>query len=162
MNESPFFYFGEDSIYCYDDYFAYHVTERKNIFSIKEQGLESKTGERCKRIKEDIKGIFFTDNIYGVKSWIEMLYPDIDIKTLILLKFNLMNRTIHYKSRLSDDYYTLTNRIEPEKLSYLEILKNNQQMYLNDLLKALIYEKEYRLIWHPLKNLKLENTYNSK
>jgi len=83
------------------------------------------------------------------------------ILVLIVIGFNVPNII---KSIDGDDLSEKLLIVDTANIfeGNLEILKNNQQMYLNDLLKALIYEKEYRLIWHPLKNLKLENTYNSK
>ena len=158
MTRPPFKFIGEDTIYCYKDYNAYHITETKNMNSIKIQGLKRKNGERCQKINDDIKGIFFTDNIYGVGKWIEWLYPDTDITSLILLRFNLLHRKFHYKSFFSDEYYSLVPKIKPEKLWYLEIKKEEKKMFLNSLLKALYYEREYRLDWYQIQSYKLENT----
>lgn len=145
----------KDTIYWYISHAAYHITEKKNILRIQKYGLQPRNGPRCKQINDESKGIFFTDNIYGINSWINWLYNEEKIEELVLLKFDVLHRIVHFKDY--EDYF-LSTKVPPNELAYLSILKKKTKISLKMLLEALYNEKEYQLQWTPLLQYKLENT----
>lgn len=118
----------------YKDHYAFHITTKKNIDSIKSKGLIPSLGVRSQSKDDKERAIYFFDNLYNLYEWIEVLYKNEDLSSLILLRFNL-KRKHFYVHNDGEDFYLL-NKIEPTKLEYLEDLDEN------------IYRK--KLIWKSL------------
>ena len=130
--------------YFYGEEFGYHITERKNIDSIREKGLIPQCGERSKSV-DDNAAVYFTKCITLIDDWFDLLYPNRDINELLLLRFNLMRRKWYINSYFQSDCY-LERKVRPECLQYGEILNPEEGRLLN--WKEPIYEK--KLIWKPI------------
>lgn len=133
---------------------GYHVTEMKKVDKIIEKGLQSKCGKRSKSVGDKEKAIYFTTNLEGSFDWINMLYPYKSIEDIIVLKFNLQNKEVHLKNICVGDFYIKATQIKPEKIDYLEVVYQDEATSLMNLQKALYKEKDYRLQWRPLLELK--------
>lgn len=110
------------------DHFVCHITEEKNISSIMEKGLIPTNGERCKFVGDDRTGVFFLDGIMDVRTWITALYEQKNYEKLKLLRFNLKNLKwfIDDSNNYAPGFYLL-HKINPEKISYLDI-RNKKNM----------------------------------
>lgn len=102
----------------YEDHFVYHITTKENIESIIKHGLIPSLGERSLSKMDINKAIYFFDNINNFQMWAELLYPNIDIKNLELLRFNLKRRK-WYIHNGGEDFYLL-NKVPPQKIQYLD------------------------------------------
>ena len=81
-----------DSFIWRKDHYAYHVTNVNAMKSICQYGLKPLCGERSRSVGDSIKGIYFTDYFYSVLEWIDLLYKDVSVYDLEVLRFNLRNR----------------------------------------------------------------------
>ncbi len=128
------------------DHYAYHITNTDAMRHICNEGLKPLCGERSKSVNDDIKGIFFFENLYMINDWIDALYKNKNIYELELLRFNLKNRK--WLMRNIDEYY-LTNKVQPNKIEYLRLCDKEQNNYL-----PLDTDKEAVIEWNKLSNYK--------
>lgn len=113
------------------DYPAYHITERRNLNSILDNGLISMCGNRSLEVSDTRKAIYFFCHFDLLYDWIELLYKDKAIDELILLRFNLKNRHCYTQDPFMDDYYT-RGRIRSDKLDFLCVYENNEIVPYNE------------------------------
>ena len=128
------------------DHYAYYLTNIEAMRYICSEGLKPICGERSKSVNDDIKGIFFFENLYMINDWIDALYKNKNIYELELLRFNLKNRK--WLMRNIDEYY-LTNKVQPNKIEYLRLCDKEQNIYL-----PLDTDKEAVIEWNKLSNYK--------
>lgn len=102
----------------YEDHFVYHITPKENMGSIIKYGLVPSLGERSLSKGDINKAIYFFDNINNFEMWAELLYPNLDISDLKLLRFNLKRRK-WYIHNGAEDFYLL-NKVLPQKIQYLD------------------------------------------
>lgn len=132
----------------FQDYFAYHITEKKNIDSIIKYGLIPSMGERSLLAKDEFKAIFFFDEFYNINNWMEFLYKNKDKDTLEVLRFNLKNLRWFIHNR-GDEFY-IKHKIPIDKIDYLEIYNHNMDILsFNNLYMEDVYNLDYR--WNKLK-----------
>lgn len=109
----------------YKDHFVCHITEEKNMTGIIEKGLIPLNGERCKRVEDNRKGVFFLDGLNHVEDWACLMYEQSELQRLRLLRFNLKKRKWYIDN--SSDYslgFYLPYKVLPERISYLDIRDN--------------------------------------
>ena len=135
-----------DSFILREDHYAYHVTNVSAMKSICQYGLKPLCGERSRSVGDSIKGIYFTDYFYSVLEWIDLLYKDVSVYDLEVLRFNLRNRK--WKIKNENEFY-LFNKVRPKGISYLRICDKTINEYLPlNCLERLDSQKE--LIWNDL------------
>ena len=140
--------FSEEFIWR-NDHYAYHLTESKNIKLIQEKGLVPMIGKRSISVNDNIKAIYFFDNIYSTEDWINELYKDKDPSNLELLRFNLKNRKWYIKDLETGEFY-LTRIILPSKIEYLRLYdeENEKNFNLNN------FSIKYIQEWNPINSYK--------
>lgn len=131
------------------DYYAYHITNTKAMKDICLEGLKPSVGERSRLAGDDIKGIFFFDNLCFLNNWIEQLYQDKNIYELELLRFNLKDRK--WIIRKPNEFYLLS-RVSESDIEYLRIYNEKSGIYLPLDLLYPTYNKE--ISWNHLKGYK--------
>lgn len=99
--------------------FVYHLTREERIQQIKKQGLKPQNGERCQKIGDTNKGVYFFDSLGYLYDWIEELYPQI-CEELYLLRFNIKNRKWYIQDATIGDYY-LKTPVRKESLQYITL-----------------------------------------
>lgn len=128
----------------YNDHFVYHITEKDNIESIREQGLVPTCGERSISFGDTREAIYFFDYIYSVEEWAFRLYEN-KYTELELLKFNLKRRKWHALDNQIGDFY-ITRPIIPENIEILNRKDEEDNIFTLD---EIAFQK--KLIWEPLK-----------
>ena len=135
-----------DSFILREDHYAYHVTNVNAMKSICQYGLKPLCGERSRSVGDSIKGIYFTDYFFSIFEWIDLLYKDVSVYDLEVLRFNLRYRK--WKIKNENEFYLL-NKVSPIGISYLRIYDNTINEYLPlNCLEKLDSQKE--LIWNGL------------
>lgn len=132
------------------DHYAFHITNIEAMENICIYGLKPLCGKRSISVGDDIKGIFFFDDLYSVLEWIDALYKNKNIYELELLRFNLKNRKwIKYDA---DEFY-LPNKVLRERIEYLRIYNIERNIYLPLNYVHELNEKNV-LIWNSLDSYK--------
>lgn len=138
------------SPYCFTkQHFVYHLTERKNLLSIKKNGLLTLLGKRSQEIGEQIEAIYFCDDIRSISDWIDWLYPNCNPEELSLLKFDINGLRCYIKDISIGDFY-ITENISTKNIYYLEIFKGKKLLNLDILDLAIDYPKQYNQRWLKL------------
>lgn len=132
----------------FQEYFAYHITEKKNIDSIIKYGLIPSMGERSLIAKDEFKAVFFFDELYNINNWMDFLYANKDKDNLEVLRLNLKNLRWFIHNR-GEEFY-IKRKIPIDKIDYLEIYNNNLDILsFNNLYMEDVYSLDYR--WNKLK-----------
>ena len=129
--------------------YGYHITNNGAMDSICKKGLIPSIGERSKSAGDDIKGIFFFNNLDSVNEWIEKLYKDKDICDLELLRFNLENRK--WIIRNSNEFY-LMSKVSEDRIEYLRIYNKELKIFLPINLINMSINNTY--LWYKLEDYK--------
>lgn len=132
---------------CYQDHYAYHITEKNNIESIIKYGLLPSFGDRSKLAGDKFKAVFFFDNLYNIEEWMNFLYKSKDKDSLEVLRFNI-KKLKWFIHNSGEEFYT-QSQIPVEKIDYLKIYNNNKLITFNDMINENIYNLDYR--WNKLK-----------
>ncbi len=127
------------------DHFAYHITKKENMESIIEKGLIPQIGDRSKSVGDDIKAVYFIDDLSRLDEWIEALYKDEELKDLEILKFNLKNRKWYIKFLDDGEFYT-PNIILPNKIEFLRLYDEINECYMPLSFNIEMYVQE----WEPI------------
>lgn len=131
------------------NYYAYHITNTTAMKDICLEGLKPSVGERSRLAGDDIKGIFFFNNLCFLNNWIDQLYQDRNVYELELLRFNLKNR--NWIKRNPDECYFLSS-VNERDIEYLRIYNKKSGVYLPLNLLYPTYNKE--ISWNHLKDYK--------
>lgn len=127
----------------------YHITKKENMESIIEKGLIPQIGDRSKSVGDDIKAVYFIDDLNKLDEWIEALYKDKELKDLEILKFNLKNRKWYIKFLDDGEFYT-PNIILPNKIEFLRLYDEINECYVPLSFNSEIYVQE----WEPISKYK--------
>lgn len=137
----------KDEWFCNQPIFGYHITEEKNMLSIKEQGLKPLCGPRSESVGDIRKAIYFfrPESSYSLYDWIEFLYHSKDMEHLKLLRFSLMRRKLYEQCAEIGDFFVL-KPILPEKIEYMRIFDSNGSLLSIDSERTKIKKIE----WKPI------------
>ena len=128
----------------YKDHYVYHITNKSNMKSIREKGLIPSLGDRSLKVGDNIKAIFFFDNIYNLDEWCDALYKDCNKDELEVLRFNLKRRKWYIHD--GEDFY-IKSKVDATKLEFLKAYdKNNNQISLGN-----IYKDDCKYKWEKIK-----------
>lgn len=129
----------------HEDHYAYHITQTKNIESIKQNGLQPMCGRRSIESKDTRLAIYFSDTLYLVEQWIELLYKTKNKQELELLKFNIKEQNWYAQDETIGDFFLL-KPIIPEKIEILEKYDELNNPYTIDKIQT-----QKKLKWNSLK-----------
>lgn len=153
MEEFPYIFINENELIWQEDCFGYHITEKKNILSIIEKGLIPMCGERSQYVKEKEEAIWFTQSLFQVNNWIAKLYPNEDMRNLILLRMNLINRKIKIRDVWHEDYH-FYDSVMPNEIDFL-LIKRKQEIVTLDALPSVLFQYPgYSVEWCKLTKYK--------
>ncbi len=131
---------------------AYHLTTMEHMKQITEEGLLPLCGDHCKRVGHTEKGICFFDFFPSWYRWAKNLYPEVPIKDLEMLRFNLKGRTWHARDYALQDYYVL-DPVLKEDIEFLQVTTKDGTLLSLDYNKFDIQGVE--LNWYPLSAYKV-------
>lgn len=109
------------------DQYVYHITTKDAMPGIQKFGLIPLCGDRCKQVGDTEKRVYFIYNLSELFDWIKLLYGDINIKDIEVLRFNLKNRRLYI---LNDQEFYLKNAVKPEKIEYLRLYNPDTLEYV--------------------------------
>lgn len=128
FSRGKFMIFKEQWI-CNQNRFGYHITEEKNMISIKERGLVPLCGLRSESVGDIRKAVYFflPESYYSIYDWIEYLYHSKNTENLKLLRFNLMRRKLYEQCAYIGDFYLLKPVLSKE-IEYMTIMDSNESL----------------------------------
>lgn len=112
------------------DCFGYHITTEPNFYRILKTGLKPKMGERSHSIGEEIKGVFFFEDLRMLPFWTKRLYEDKDLLSLKVLRIHLEG-LLWYAHNGGEDYF-LKRTVPISRLDYLKTMSiNGEELPIN-------------------------------
>lgn len=129
----------------YEDHYAYHITQTKNIESIKQNGLQLMCGRRSLESNDTRSAIYFSDALYLVEQWIDLLYKTKNKHELELLKFNIKGKKWYVQDETIGDFFLL-KPVLPDTIDILSKYDEDDNLYTIDTIM-----KQKTLRWEKLK-----------